>query len=62
MDYFWFFASYLLPLGVFELYLRGRASASPIARFATAIVLVAFTAFMIAGILAAAMAGRRILG
>src|SRR6185436_12355519 len=59
MNYFWFFAAYLLPLGVLELYLRGRASARPIVRFATAIVLVAFTACMIAGILAATAARRR---
>lgn len=62
MDYFFEFASYLLPLGVLELYLRGRASDRPIVRFATAMLLVAFTAYMIAGILAAAMARRRILG
>ena len=62
MDYFFEFASYLLPLGVLELYLRGRASDRPIVRFATAILLVAFTAYLIAGILAAAMARRRILG
>jgi len=62
MNYFFEFASYLLPLGVLELYLRGRASDRPIVRFATAILLVAFTAYLVAGILAATVARRKILG
>jgi uncharacterized membrane protein len=60
--YFFEFASYLLPLGVLELYLRARTSASTIARFATAILLVAFTAYMTLGTFAAAVVRRAILG
>ena len=62
MNYFFAFATYLLPLAVLELYLRARASASTIARFATAIVLVAFTAYLTAGTLAAAVARRHLVG
>lgn len=62
MDYFWFFAAYLLPLGVLEIYLRGRDSARPVVRFATALVVVAFTAFTIAGILVAVVARRKMVG
>lgn len=61
MNYFFAFASYLLPLAVLELYLRARASTSTLARFATAIVVVAFTAYTTVGILAAAMARRALL-
>lgn len=60
--YFFEFASYLLPLGVLELYLRARTSAGTIARFAMAIVLVALTAYMVVGTFAAAMARRALLG
>jgi len=56
------FASYLLPLAVLELYLRARASASTLARFATAIVVVALTAYMTVGTFAAAMARRGLVG
>lgn len=38
--YFCKLGSYLLPLAVLELYLRGRASTHPATRFATALVLV----------------------
>ena len=61
MNYVFAFGSYLLPLGVLELYLRARASASTAARFAIAIVLVACATYMTAGTLAAAMARRAIL-
>ncbi len=61
MMYFFMFASYLVPLGVLELYLRARTSAT-IVRFATAIVLLAFTAYMSVGTYAAAMSRRVILG
>jgi hypothetical protein len=62
MNYFLLFASYLLPLAVLEIYLRARDSASAIARFATAIVIVALTAYTTAGTLAATMARRAIVG
>ncbi len=62
MMYFFMFASYLVPLGVLELYLRARASTGTIARFATAIVLLAFIAYMSVGTYAAAMTRRAILG
>jgi uncharacterized membrane protein len=60
--HFLLFASYLLPLGVLELYLRARTSTRAIPRLATAIVLLAFTAYMAVGTLAAAMARRAIVG
>jgi hypothetical protein len=62
MFYFFEFASYLLPLGVLELYLRARTSTGTIARFAMAIVLVALTAYAIVGTFAAAVARRALLG
>jgi hypothetical protein len=62
VNYVFAFATYLLPLAVLELYLRARASASALARFATAIVVVACTAYMTVGTLAAAMSRRVILG
>jgi uncharacterized membrane protein len=62
MNYFFAFASYLLPLAVLELYLRARASTSTLARFATAIVVVALTAYMTVGTFAAAMARRGLVG
>src|SRR5262245_51601833 len=52
MDYFFRFAPYLVPLAVLELYLRARGSTSAIARLATAIVIVALTAYATAGTLA----------
>ncbi len=62
MMYVFMFASYLVPLGVLELYLRARTSIGTIARFAAAIVLVAFIAYMSVGTYAAAMTRRAILG
>lgn len=62
MMYFFMFASYLVPLGVLELYLRARTSTGTIARLAIAIVLLAFTAYMSVGTFAAAMSRRAILG
>jgi hypothetical protein len=61
MNYFFEFASYLVPLGVLELYLRARASAGTVGRLATALILVALTAYMTAGTLAAIMVRRQIL-
>jgi hypothetical protein len=61
MNYFIAFATYLLPLAVLELYLRARASASTAARVATAIVIVALTAYATVGTLAAAMARRALV-
>jgi len=61
MNYFFKFASYLLPLAVLELYLRARAGSSAFARFATAIVIIALTAYTAAGTLAEAMARRVLL-
>jgi len=61
-DYVFAFATYLLPLAILELYLRARDSAGTLARFATAIVLVALTAYTVAGTLAAAMARRALVG
>lgn len=62
MMYFFMFASYLLPLALLELYLRAQASAGTIARLATAIVLLAVTAYMSVGTYAAAMSRRAIVG
>lgn len=50
MNYFFEFASYLLPLAILELYLRARA---PRARFVVAIVILAFTAYVAIGTYAA---------
>lgn len=61
INYVFAFATYLLPLAVLELYLRARDSASALARFATAAVVVALTAYMTAGMLAAAMARRALV-
>jgi uncharacterized membrane protein len=61
INYLFAFAPYLLPLAVLELYLRARDSGSARARFATAIVVVAFTAYTTVGILAAAMARRALV-
>jgi hypothetical protein len=60
--YFFEFASYLLPLGILELYLRARSSPSAVARFATAIILVASAAYMTVGTFVAAMARRALVG
>jgi len=62
MSYFFLFAAYLLPLAILELYLRVRASGGTVARFATAIAIVAFTAYLTAGTLAATMARRHLVG
>jgi uncharacterized membrane protein len=56
------FGSYLLPLAVLELYLRARASTGTIARFAVAVVVVAFTAYLTVGTLAATMSRRALVG
>jgi hypothetical protein len=61
MNYFIAFATYLLPLAILELYLRARASGSTLARVATAIVIVALTAYATVGTLAAAMARRALV-
>lgn len=61
VNYIFEFASYLLPLAVLELYLRAR-TAGALARFATALVLVALTAYTVTGTLAGAMARRALLG
>jgi hypothetical protein len=61
VNYLFAFATYLLPLAILELYLRARASSSTVARFATAIVVVAFTAYTTVGTLAAAMARRALV-
>ena len=61
INYLFAFGAYLFPLAVLELYLRGRASESPLARLSTAIVVVAFTAYATVGTLAAAMARRALL-
>lgn len=55
------FGSYLVPLAVLELYLRARSNPSARARFATAAVLVAVTAYSLAGTLAATISRREIL-
>src|SRR5262249_3514456 len=62
MDYFFRFAPFLVPLAVLELYLRARDSASAIARFATAIAIVALTAYAPGATFAEVMAGRARLG
>jgi len=49
---FWSFGSYLVPLAVYELYLRGRTAAPP-ARFAIAVSLLGLTLLMAAGIVSA---------
>jgi uncharacterized membrane protein len=49
MNHFFQFAQFLLPLAVLELYLRARASARPLLRFATALVLLLGAVYMGAG-------------
>ena len=48
---YWSFAAYLLPLALYELYLRAKEAAAP-AQYALAISLVALTAIMAVGTLA----------
>jgi hypothetical protein len=62
MNYALEFGAYLLPLAGLELYLRARASTSTRARLVTAAVLVALTAYMTAGTLAAAAARLELVG
>lgn len=52
MNYFFEFASYLLPLAVFELYWRAKDRGGVITRFSTMGLLVALTAYMAIGIFA----------
>lgn len=62
MNYALEFGAYLLPLAGLELYLRARAGASTRARLATAAILVALTAYMTAGTLAATASRLKLLG
>jgi hypothetical protein len=62
MNHFLEFAAYLLPLAVLELYLRARASARTLLRFATAFVLLVATAYMATGTYAYTAYKWRMLG
>ena len=57
----WTFGCYLVPLAVAELYLRARDRGGAWARFATALIIVAMTLFMAAGVFAFGMFSMRIL-
>jgi hypothetical protein len=57
----WTFGCYLVPLAVAELYLRARDRGGAWARLATALIIVAMTLFMAAGIFAFGMFSLRIL-
>lgn len=57
----WTFGCYLVPLAVAELYLRARDRGGAGARFATALIIVAMTLFMAAGVFAFGMFSMRLL-
>ena len=55
LEFFFEFGSYLLPLGILELYLRARASRTTATQLAAVVVLLAVTLYMCVGTVAFAM-------
>lgn len=58
---FWAWGCFLVPLAVAELYLRARDRGGPWARFATALIIVAMTLIMAAGMFAFGMFSLRLI-